>query len=209
MLLPRNEFINPQPTVSNRAFALSSVGLLHVLAIYALVSGMAGAIVKKYAPPDLQVTWLDTFTPPKTVPLPPQPKLTHPENITLPSVPIPVFRTNDPGGGGINVIPQMFPVPSVDSAAAGLGSTHTTPPYPLEAQLQSHQGTVLLAITVSPQGDVVAANVLRSSGYPELDEVAVSWVIAHWKYRPAHVDGMAVTSQTQAAVKFDLLKARH
>ena len=208
MVLPRNEVINLHPSATNRVFALGSVGLLHLLAIYALVSGMAGTIVKKYVPPDLQVTWLDTFTPPKTVPLPPQPKLTRPENVTLPSAPIPEFRTSDPGGGGINVLPQ-FPVPRADSGAAGLSSTHSTPPYPLEAQLQSHQGTVLLAITVSPQGDVVAANVLRSSGYSELDEVAISWVIAHWKYRPAIVDGMAVTSQTQAAVKFDLRAAHH
>jgi TonB family protein len=63
---------------------------------------------------------------------------------------------------------------------------------------------VLLRLTISPNGDVVAADIARTSGFAELDAQAASWVLAHWKYKPAIVSGVAVTSQTQAAVKFDL-----
>ena len=50
--------------------------------------------------------------------------------------------------------------------------------------------------------------VLNHEGYAELDAAAVSWVQAHWKYKPAFQNGIAVTSQAQAAVKFDLRTAR-
>jgi len=50
----------------------------------------------------------------------------------------------------------------------------------------------------------VNASVTQSSGFPALDESAVAWVMAHWKYKPAIRGGVPVTSQTQAAVKFDL-----
>ena len=66
----------------------------------------------------------------------------------------------------------------------------------------------MLRLTISPNGDVVAAEIARSSGFAELDAEAVSWVVAHWKYKPAIVAGLAVTSQTQAAVKFDLKQTR-
>jgi protein TonB len=212
MLLPNNDItsLRPSGATSNRLIAMGSVGLLHVLAIYALVTGMASHIVKKYVPPDLQIAWIDAVTPPRPVPLPPHPRLTQPQSVHVPSVPIPVFRGPDSDGGGINVMASQSHVEPVgDSGASGLSNTHTTPPYPAESRALSHQGTVLLQITVSPQGDVVAANIVRSSGYAELDRVALSWVVAHWKYRPALVGGVTVTSATQAAVKFDLKEVRH
>jgi outer membrane biosynthesis protein TonB len=48
---------------------------------------------------------------------------------------------------------------------------------------------------------------LQSSGFPELDQAAVAWVVSHWKYKPAVQGGVTVTSQSQAAVRFDLKQA--
>ncbi|HEV2652755.1 MAG TPA: energy transducer TonB [Rhizomicrobium sp.] len=98
--------------------------------------------------------------------------------------------------------------PAADSGPASLTNTHTTPPYPQDARSASHQGTVLLTITVGPQGDVMNAVVAQSSGFTELDQAAVSWVIGHWKYKPATQGGVPMTSTTQAAVKFDLKQAQ-
>jgi periplasmic protein TonB len=207
MLMPKHDIVSLRPggMTPNRAIAIGIVALLHVVAIYALITGMTAQIVK-LLPPDLQVAWVDT-APPKTVPVPPQPKLIDPVAPTMPTAPEPVIKTPNADGSVINVTPsQTNPAPA-NSSATGVSSTHSTPPYPLDARALSHQGTVILQITVSPQGDVVAATVAQSSGYAELDESAVSWVIAHWKYRPAIVGGVAVTSQTQAAVKFDLKDA--
>src|SRR4029077_15754013 len=108
----------------------------------------------------------------------------------------------------ITVTPATHTQPPPDSGATAVSGTHSSPPYPLEARALSHQGTALLQLTISPKGDVVIASVVQSSGYAELDAGAVSWVMAHWKYQPATGGGVAVTSQSEAAVKFDLKKAR-
>jgi protein TonB len=210
MLMPTHDIVSARPSgmSSRRAMTLGSVGLLHAVAIYALVSGMAPQITK-YIPPVLNVDVLETKTQPKPVPTPPRPKLAQPTQPTLPTITPPVIdiATNDaPPITATPTRPNTTPV--ADSGASGIINTHTTPPYPTLARAASHQGTVLLQMTVSPQGDVVSANVVQSSGYPELDQAAVSWVVAHWKYRPAVLNGVTVTSQTQAAVKFDLKQAK-
>jgi TonB family protein len=50
------------------------------------------------------------------------------------------------------------------------------PSYPLSEQKQHHTGTVLMKVTIGRDGRVASAQVLRSSGYPKLDECAVKAV---------------------------------
>lgn len=196
--------ISPRPggVTPNRAIAIGAVALIHVLAIYALVTGMTAQIVK-LLPPDIQVAWIDTIAP-TTVPPVPQPRLVDPTKSDLAEVPVPDFKT---AGADKTITMKLTNLTAADSRASGLSNTHSTPPYPPEARALAHQGTVTLELTISPEGDVVAANVLQSSGFAELDQTAVAWVVAHWKYKPAIVSGSAVTSQTEAAVKFDLKEA--
>jgi protein TonB len=191
-----------------RAATIGGVGLLHVAAIYALMSGMTGEIIKA-VPGDIAVRFLDSSAPVKPQTPPPQPIMAHPTVDTTPTVRMPDIVIADQGGQSIHttVAPPHTPAAS-DTAARGVASTHTTPPYPVAARTLSHQGTVVLQLTVSPQGDVVAASVVQSSDFAELDSEAVAWVEAHWKYKPAIEGGMPVTSQTQAAVKFNLKQAR-
>lgn len=210
MLKPRHEILaGPTDAMSpRRAMTVGTVGLLHAVAVYALISGMGSTVVTKVEHV-LNVDVVDTQTPPKTVPLPVQPNLVKPTMPTEPTVPPPpivIADTQPPAS--ITVVPTPTNVtPVSDSAAAGVSNTHTTPPYPPTARSAAHQGTVVLALTVSPQGDVTGAAVAQSSGFPELDQAAVAWVTEHWKYKPAVRGGVAVTSQTQAAVKFDLKQA--
>jgi len=207
MQIPRHEIMSASDTsiTPQRAVALTSVGLLHVLAVYALITGMAPQIAK-LIPPDIQIAFLDHTTPNIPVPIPTLPVMTQPTDAT-PLNP-PIFTIADPDNKSIGTSTESHTRPISDSGATGVSSTHSTPPYPDQARLLSHQGTVLLRLTISPNGDVVAAEIARSSGFAELDAEAVSWVVAHWKYKPAIMAGVAVTSQTQAAVKFDLTETR-
>ena len=50
------------------------------------------------------------------------------------------------------------------------------PSYPLSEREQHHTGTVLMKVTIGGDGGVASAQVLRSSGYPALDESAVKAV---------------------------------
>jgi protein TonB len=188
-----------------RAVTIGGVALLHLVAVYALVSGMAPQILR-LVPPDIQIERFETTTPPKTS-VPQLPPLAQPTPDTSAKVVPPVINIESTDRTAITATTTTHTPPPADSGATGISGTHSTPPYPLEARTLSHQGTAVLQLTISAKGDVVAANVVQSSGYAELDEAAVSWVQAHWKYKPAFQGGVAVTSQAQAAVKFDLRKA--
>jgi protein TonB len=190
-----------------RAMTIGGVGLLHVAAISALIAGMNSPVIKDIEHV-VQIKILDTPTQPKPVPMPPPPVIVRPTEPTPPQVPVPIIDIAPTTPSVIVATPAQPNTPPVpNSSASGISNTHTTPPYPVEARAAAHQGTVLLQMTVSPQGDVVAANVVTSSGFPELDQSAVNWVVAHWKYKPAIQNGVPVTSQIQAAVRFDLKQA--
>jgi protein TonB len=209
MLLPKHEIISARSsgTSQRRIMIVGGVGLLHAAAIYALVTGMASTAVRQIDHV-LQVDTVETSVPTPPTPMPPQPKMQQPTQTTQVTVPVPVIAIADNTPSTITVAPTRPNTPPVaDSGATGLSNTHTTPPYPTEARAAAHQGTVVLQMTVSPQGDVVTANVTQSSGFPELDQAAMAWVIGHWKYKPAIQGGVPVTSQTQAAVQFDLKQA--
>jgi protein TonB len=183
------------------AFALNGV------LVWALANGLAIKLTK-YVPPVLQMKVIDTpQVQPKQETPPPTPQVEK----VLPTeqAPVPVIQiAPDPAASSINVQPQQTPpVQPVDASASGLINTHTTPPYPPMARRLSQQGTVILSITVGADGAVSAAQVATSSGVPELDQAALDWVKAHWRYKPAMQGGVAVPSTTQAAVRFDLKQA--
>lgn len=209
MFIPRHEIVGASQNgfTPRRAIAIGSVGLLHVAVIYALIVGMTPTVVKLVAH-DIIIDMVASTTPSPPVQAPPQPTMAHPTDTATLDPKAPTYTIADDNRTAIATTGTSSHPPVADSGAAGVGSTHSTPPYPLEARNLSHQGTVLLQLTISPQGDVTVANIVRSSGFAELDGAAVSWVLAHWKYKPAIQGGVAVTSQTQAAVKFDLKQTR-
>lgn len=180
---------------------------LNGLLIWALANGLATKITK-YVPAVLETKVIDTpQTQPKPVTPPPAPQIEK----VLPTeqTPEPVIQiAPDANAQTIQVQPQQQVPVQADASAAGVTNTHTTPPYPPVARRLGEQGTVILAITVAADGSVSAAQVATSSGVPELDQAALNWVKAHWRYKPAMQGGVAVPSSTQAAVKFDLKEAR-
>ena len=82
--------------------------------------------------------------------------------------------------------------------------THSTPDYPSLAVRLNQTGNVMLKLTIDERGAVTAASVEKSSGYDSLDNAAVAWVIAHWRYEPATKDGTPFVTTTDALVTFRL-----
>jgi protein TonB len=193
-----------------RIVGIGFVGVLHVIAIWAIVTGLGQKIMRAIEPPPITVT----FDKPKT---PPPPTQVLPPNVELPivtpivTVPPPVVTIVDepppPVSGNTTSEPPHRAV-IADSAASGIGGTHTIPPYPPAAIRMNEEGRVLLHLTVAEDGSVTGAIVTQSSGFTDLDQSAVAWVLAHWKYRPATRGGVAVASATDALVVFSLKNAR-
>jgi len=184
-----------------RIVSFALVGALHIALIYAIVTGLAQRIVK-HIPPVLQATVIETVQPEKHELVVPKPAMEQPSEPTL--TPPDIVIDTQSAAPPVPMAPATPTAPPVSAAAASIDRTHTTPPYPDAERRNGVQGTVRLHIYVTAQGTVSNATVVSSSGNAELDSNAVSWVIAHWKYKPALASGTPVASETDANVVYDL-----
>lgn len=185
-----------------RMAAIGAVGAIHIVFIWALVTGMAQKIVKAL-PPELKVDIVTAPPAPPTPPSVPTPMQIAPKDI--PDVPPPVIDIQQ-SAPTAPVQVTTSAAPPANTSLSGVINTHTIPPYPDIAKRLGEQGFVQLHLTISPAGDVTQATVTKSSGFADLDQTAVDWVVAHWKYKPAVQNGAPVASATDAIVKFDLHK---
>ena len=178
-------------------------GLLQVAAIWALIEGLN---IKVWPTPDPHTT-IDFVknTDDHGKPPPPNPNLVDPGKVTVSEPRWVTDSDEDPHA----ITPNTGPTsPASDSGVAGITNTHTIPPYPLIAIRLGEAGTVRLHLTISPQGEVTEAAIVRSSGYDDLDRAAQNWVLTHWRYRPASHAGTPVAGTADAEVLFDLRNAR-
>lgn len=70
-----------------------------------------------------------------------------------------------------------------DPNASGEGA-FPPPAYPGIAIRNRYQGTPTIEILVDPSGAVTSAKVVKSSGYPVLDEAAMQVVKNRWRFNP-------------------------
>lgn len=196
----------PAPAKSplRRYLGAGFVVAIHVVAIYALANGLAVRIVK-IVPHVLQAEVIAPVDQKKPdVAPPPKPALDQPK---VDTVPVPEINiAQQASNQTIDLSPAQNAVS--DSAVSSVSSTHTRPPYPVMSRRLGKEGTVRLKLTISPQGRVVDAQIVKSSGTDELDNAAAAWVMSHWRYKPAMQGGSAVTSTTLADVTFSLKNAR-
>ncbi len=84
----------------------------------------------------------------------------------------------------------------------GLASNRP-PAYPALALRRREEGRVILRVTVSATGSVLAVSVLRSSGHDSLDAAATD-AVRQWRFVPASRGGVAVEGVAEAPVDFHL-----
>ncbi|HUO92995.1 MAG TPA: energy transducer TonB [Rhizomicrobium sp.] len=75
--------------------------------------------------------------------------------------------------------------------------------YPRVALLNRQQGTVLMRLLVLPSGEVGDVNLVKSSGYPQLDAAAMVEA-GNWRYLPAVRNWAPVSAEIDVAVRFKL-----
>lgn len=99
--------------------------------------------------------------------------------------------------------------PAASSAAlvpprplVGLAS-NAPPRYPPLALRRREQGRVLLRVTVSAAGGVLAVAVLQSSGSDLLDSAAME-AVRSWRFAPATRGGVPVEGIAEAPINFRL-----
>ena len=78
------------------------------------------------------------------------------------------------------------------------------PPYPAAMRQRRMQGCVGVRIAVSPLGTPTAVDITQPSGHAEFDSATRSWILRHWRFRPATAAGRAVASTVTTTVRFTL-----
>ena len=193
----------PSRMTAQRMTGLVFAGLLQVVLIWAIIEGLN---IKVWHVPETKtvIDFIRGKTIPHEPPLTPKDWAAPQEHQMQP----PVIVIDDGGHPpGITQPPGQQGQPGSDFGPMGIAATHTTPPYPpLEARL-GESGTVWLRLTISPQGVVTDAAVMRSSGYEGLDQAARYWVVTHWRYHPATHLGTPVPALADIQVQFDLRNA--
>lgn len=191
------------PAAERRTFTVAAVAALHVGVIYVIMGAL------NIVPMPTMVTVFDFHVIPEVKPKPPvtQPAVSplvfgHVTNNDVLPPRFDIDRT--PTGGGTNVGPGNGVQSDLLVAASGLMATHTIPGYPTLDRRLNHEGTVVLALSIGADGSVNDAKIATSSGYDGLDQAAIAWVKAHWRYKPATKGGVAIPSSLNAAVRFKL-----
>jgi TonB family protein len=90
---------------------------------------------------------------------------------------------------------------NVTTPAMAIAEAHAELVLPATAA-QFGGETVRLLLSIGTDGSVNDARVVQTSGTRSLDEIAIDWVKAHWRYKPALRDGTAIAESTTAVVVF-------
>jgi protein TonB len=190
-----------------RLISLALVGIIHVVLIYALVSGLAQNLVKKGIQ-EIKIATVEE-KPEEKLPPPPPPKLELPPP---PFIPPPdfVIQTEAPVTNTITTqdvkpVPPA-PKPVIASTPVSIGRPHEcSNKYPEMSMRMKESGTTTLAFTVGTDGGVTGISVANSSGSPRLDEAAISCA-SRWRYKAATTGGQAIAVPWKANVVWNLPK---
>ncbi|MCK9541487.1 MAG: energy transducer TonB [Novosphingobium sp.] len=209
-----------QSMSGNRVTALIIVALIHVVLIYALVTGLAFEAAKKVIN---KVTTVDIKEEVKKEEPPPPPKKV--ENVPPPPVAPPVKVNIAPAPPQITTVETPPPAPPPIILAPPAPAPAPPPPpskargaspnrqaswaariqenYPPRALREEREGRVGVRVTIGPDGRVAGCSVTASSGSSDLDEAACNGMSRYARYNPALDDaGNPTTGSATTAIVY-------
>lgn len=204
---------------SGRLGSAATVAALHVAAIFGLVTALnSGPLMK-----DLRIiqAMIDA---PQQIPSEPPPA---PQDFVKPTPPVailPVFTVQEAVAPAqsittVPVKPQSVQAPSAAPATSytpppandplrPVMSTRTLPPYPPISVRLNEEGTTLMEVSISPQGNVSDCRIVESSSSERLDGAGCDFVTSNWRWHPPTSAGKPVSAKTRVSIKWDLRDAR-
>jgi periplasmic protein TonB len=201
--------------LSRRTVVLGAIASLHVLIVYLLPIGDQGSLRLHDSVTEAEIIAAAPRKPSPPPPLPPvmlqasHPSEIPPVQITIdvPAEPVQAIQSIDsrkplesavPGAAGttppeIDPFPVMRPRP-----IAGPRGVDRYPSASIEAK---ESGTVVMKICVTPEGTVDRVELAHSSGFPRLDQAALS-MAAEYRFRPATREGHPIAACAQYNIIF-------
>jgi TonB family protein len=205
-----------QPTTNLERWLRGPAGFslaaaVHLALFYALVTGLIFG--PTLPPPNIETVFIDEL---KTVRVESVATGDPFEKINAPDIPVPekVVSEDTPtdtdtilAAGEIRdppdsttVLEQPLLLPRVDPRFP-----LARPEYPAGSIRNEEQGRVMLRLRVAVDGRVLAAEVVRSSGYERLDRAAVEAAVRMWRLQPAMRGGAAEEAWFSTWVTFSLI----
>jgi protein TonB len=180
--------------------ALIVIGM-HVVVVY-LVASSLGIVEMPMLQKPMEATIIEL--PQQNEPMKPvaQPELVEPtldvpepDTIPIPEVEVPVEAVSE-------AALSVAPTEAVESTELAV-SNRIAPAYPAISRRQGEEGVVSFRVLVDEKGRPLEVNVLRSSGFPRLDDAARQ-AIKRWSFVPPTRGGQAVRSWSRVQVRFQL-----
>jgi protein TonB len=204
--MDRPEHMNVgKKSATSRATSLAIVVAVHVVAIFGLVVALnQGALIKQLHEIEASV---DTKKEIPKAPPPPPPDMVKPPP---PTAIVPEFQVASAPPPPIRTVAKPPPPPPPaapvihNDPLRPIMRTHTIPPYPPISVRLGEQGTVLMKVHITTDGDVDQCVVEKSSGHSRLDEAGCDWVKRRWRWEPPTFQGKKVAVSTMVSMKFDL-----
>ncbi len=208
-----------QRNPARHVVGIGIVVLVHVVVVYALVTGLARKVIDVVRQPiETKIVEEVKPPPPDVPPPPPPPKLAAPPppfipppevqiaqpppqqsviaavtNVAPPEAPPPVLQAEASPAPGPKAQPVRVP-PVIDAQRSC-----KQPEYPPTSRRLQETGTVLLRFLIGVDGGVVESKVESSSGHERLDQAAKE-ALSRCQFKPGTVDGKP--EQSSASLKY-------
>ena len=203
---------------SKRTLAFLLTVIIHALFFWVLASGLGAKMVQTVMGP-VETKMIEELPDDSKEPPPPPPDIEQPPPyVPPPEVSVDLAIDTGPTTAISNVTserPVAAPPPPVAKpveravvktppSATGKGSRTSLPEYPPASRRAGEEGTVTLRAFVGTDVRLSQVEVVKSSGFPKLDEAALREVPRTWRFAPGTEDGKPVASWHTFSVVFKL-----
>ncbi len=195
-------------TTANKATSLAIVIAIHIAGIAGLVAALSsGALIKQLQ--EIKATVDTQKTPPKAPPPPPPDLVKPPPPVAI----VPEFQIATAPPPPVTTVAKAPPAPPPKAVASSdplrpIMRTHTLPPYPPISVRLNEQGTTLMEVHITTEGNVDDCKVVQTSSSERLDSAACDYVKSRWRWQPPTNQGTPTAVSTRVSVKWDLKDAK-
>src|SRR3954462_5914576 len=198
-----------EKSAASKATSLAIVIAIHVAGIAGLVAALAqGALIKQLQ--EIKATVDTEKTPPKAPPPPPPDLVKPPPPVAI----VPEFQVATAPPPPVTTVAKPPPAPPAPKAVASsdplrpIMRTHTLPPYPPISVRLNEQGTTLMEVHITAEGNVDDCKIVTTSSSDRLDQAACDYVKRVWRWQPPTQQGTPTAVSTRVSVKWDLKDAK-
>jgi protein TonB len=180
-----------------RCAAIGCVAAIHIAAFWAFTTTVPTAS-RTAGTQELQITVFNPHLPPATPPAPPLSwTFKLPDTLEIPEPQLDIAP-----GAGTGAGPQANE--TTERLAPILDPSHRNelPELPGTFGALLTSISMKLRLLVLPDGSVLDAVIVRSTGEPEIDKIAVDWVRESWRYLPAVANGKPIETWVTVIVRF-------